>query len=291
MPELPEVETIKRDLERVVSGKKIKNIEISVGKLIKGLTAEELIKRIKGKTFKRVFRRGKYLIFSLSSGEYLVVHLKLTGQLIYGGRDKRSRITFSLSDGKYLNFNDQRLFGEVRLVKEWEEVSGIKEMGIEPLGRDFTPSLFQKMLAGRKTKVKPLLMEQNFLAGIGNIYAQESLFRAKIHPQRPANKLKEREVKDLYSSLQAVLGEAIDKRGSSVDAYLDAKGERGGFDSCLEVYGREGKPCLKCGERIVKVKLGGRGTCFCPRCQSTVDSPRSTVHRRETRGGGKRDSP
>lgn len=267
MPELPEVETIKRDLERVVSKKKIKNIEISVGKLIKGLTAEELIKRIKGKTFKRVFRRGKYLIFSLSSGEYLVVHLKLTGQLIYGGRDKRSRITFSLSDGKYLNFNDQRLFGEVRLVKEWEEVSGIKKLGVEPLGRDFTPSLFQKMLAGRKTKVKPLLMEQNFLAGIGNIYAQESLFRAKIHPQRPANKLKEREVKDLYSSLQAVLKEAVDKRGSSVDTYLDAKGERGGFDSCLEVYGREGKPCLKCGERIVKVKLGGRGTCFCPRCQ------------------------
>jgi len=270
VPELPEVETIKRDLERVVSEKKIKDIEISVGKLIKEPRAEELTKRIKGKTFKGVFRRGKYLIFSLSSGEYLVVHLKLTGQLIYGERDKRSRITFFLSDGKYLNFNDQRLFGEVRLVKEWEETPGIKKMGVEPLGRDFTPSLFQKMLAGRKTKVKPLLMEQSFLAGIGNIYAQESLFRAKIHPGRPANKLKEKEVKELYSSLRAVLEEAINKRGSSVDTYLDAKGERGGFDSYLQVYGREGSPCVRCGKGIVKVELGGRGTCFCPRCQSTA---------------------
>lgn len=268
MPELPEVETIRRDLIRDVKGKKIKDVEVLNPKVIKEPKPVQFRKRIKGATFQDLLRRAKVLAVKLSSGDYLVVHLRMTGQLIYSAqREEKARVILCLSNGKYLNFNDQRLFAELRLVKDWQKLKFVQELGIEPLEKEFTARRFKDMLEGRKTKIKPLLMEQTFIAGIGNLYAQEALFLAGILPERAANKLKDDEIKKLHRAIQKVLQEGIQCRGSSVDNYVNGRGEQGKYHLRLKVYGREGSPCAKCKGKIKKISLGGRGTCFCPRCQ------------------------
>ncbi len=268
MPELPEVETIRLDLIRDAKGKKIKDVEILNPKVIKEPRPAEFRRRLKGRTFEDFLRRAKVLAARLSSGDYLVVHLRMTGQLIYATKkEEKARVIFVLSDGKYLNFNDQRLFAELRLVKDWQKLKFVQALGIEPLEKEFTAQKFKQMLSDKKTRIKPLLMDQTFIAGIGNLYAQEALFLAGILPTRPANKLKDQEVKKLHGAIQKVLREGIRYRGSSVDDYVNGRGERGSYHLRLKVYGREGEPCAKCKTRIKKIALGGRGTCFCPRCQ------------------------
>ena len=268
MPELPEVETIRRDLMADVKGKKIKDVEIINPKVVKQPKPLEFKNRIKGKTFQDFLRRAKVLAIKLSSGEYLVVHLRMTGQLIYAKcRQEKARVIFILANGYFLNFNDQRLFAELRLVQDWLKLPFVQSLGIEPLAQEFTLVKFQNMLQGRKTKIKPLLMDQSFIAGIGNLYAQEALFWAGILPQRAANKLTKSEIKKLYSAIQKVLHEGIQYRGSSVDNYVNGRGNRGSYHLRLMVYDRKDQPCLKCKTKIKKVSLGGRGTCFCPKCQ------------------------
>jgi formamidopyrimidine-DNA glycosylase len=267
MPELPEVGTIRRDLENDLIGLKIKDIKINTPKIIKYPTPEILRNQIKGLEFKQILRRGKNLILVLSAGKQLLIHLKMTGQLIYGQELKQARVCFILSNGQYLNFNDTRLFGSIRLVDDWKKAKGIVDMGPEPLGQDFTVETLKEILSRKKTKVKPLLMDQSFIAGIGNIYAQEALFRAGIHPERPANSLTKEEVKKLFLEIQKVLNEAIQCRGSSIDDYVDAKGQKGGFEKYHQVYGLNGRSCYKCNTVIKKIELAGRGTCFCPKCQ------------------------
>ncbi len=268
MPELPEVETIKQDLKKKILDKAIKEIEVNTAKVIKEpAKISEFRKQIKGERFKEILRRGKVLIFSLSSGKYMVAHMKLTGQFIYGAKDKVSRVNFQLSDGKYLNFNDQRLFAELRLVKNFKEIPLIKKMGPEPLEGSFTEEKFKEMLRIRRTLIKPLLMDQAFLAGIGNIYAVEVLFRAGINPKRKASTLKSREASRLFTQIKKVLNEAIKYRGASVDTYRDVQGEKGSFEKRLQVYSRGGKPCFRCKGPIKRIALGGRGTYFCPKCQ------------------------
>ena len=196
------------------------------------------------------------------------MHLRMTGQLIYSAeREEKARVILCLSDGKYLNFNDQRLFAELRLVKDWQKLKFVQELGIEPLEKQFSARRFKDMLDGKKTKIKPLLMDQTFIAGIGNLYAQEALFLAGILPERAANKLKDDEIKKLHRAIQKVLQEGIQYRGSSVDNYVNGRGEQGKYHLRLKVYGREGSSCAKCKGKIKKISLGGRGTCFCPRCQ------------------------
>ncbi|HCJ66076.1 MAG TPA: DNA-formamidopyrimidine glycosylase, partial [Elusimicrobia bacterium] len=197
----------------------------------------------------------------------LVFHLKLTGQLIYGTPDKKSRIIFCFDNGKCLNFLDQRRFAELRLTNEWNKEKGIIDMGPEPFDKSFNLEKFRCMLGSKKTKIKPLLMDQNFLAGVGNIYAQEVLFRVGIHPERPVNKLRTQEVENLYSAIKGVLLEAIKYRGSSVDAYVDTQGKKGGMEQRLKVYGRAGQSCQNCGTLLKEMKLAGRGTTYCPKCQ------------------------
>ncbi len=266
MPELPEVETIRRDLEKVVIGKKIEKIELLDHKLIRGIKPELFIKEVEKTIINRILRRGKYLIFVLSNGEFLVFHLKLTGQLIYGSADRRSRIIFHFKDN-CMNFLDLRRFAELRLSNDWTKEKGIVGMGPEPFDRDFTLEKFQYMLSKKKTKIKPLLMDQNFLAGVGNIYAQEALFRIGVHPERLTNKLRPEEIKNLYQAIKDVLNEAIKYRGSSVDAYVDTQGRKGQMETRLRVYGRGGQPCINCKTPLKEIKLGGRGTTFCPQCQ------------------------
>jgi len=268
MPELPEVETIRRDLIRDVKGKRIKDVEILNPKVIKEPKPVEFKKRLKGATFKDFLRRGKLLAMELSSGDYLVAHLRMTGQLIYSAKkEEKARVILCLSGGNYLNFNDQRLFAELRLVCDWQKLKFVQELGPEPLEKEFTAQKFKQILTAKKAKIKPLLMDQTFIAGIGNLYAQEALFSAGILPTRPANKLKDKEIKKLHATIQKVLREGIRYRGSSVDNYVNGRGNPGAYHLRLKVYGREGKPCVKCKTKIKKINLGGRGTCFCPKCQ------------------------
>ncbi|KPK97748.1 MAG: hypothetical protein AMJ95_07570 [Omnitrophica WOR_2 bacterium SM23_72] len=265
MPELPEVETIKRELERVVLGKKITEVIVHNPYVIKQPERRAFIKGLQNATIKNILRKGKLLILELSSGKSLAIHLKMTGQLIYPGSAKTSRVSFKLSDGKMLDFLDRRLLGELRLIDDWRELGFIQELGPEPF--DLSVARFSQMLASRKTKIKPLLMDQTFISGIGNLYAAEALFRARIHPERISASLSEKEKERLFQEISKTLQEAIKFKGSSVDQYVQLNGTRGDYVRHHKVYDRQGEPCLNCKTPIKRISLAGRGTYFCPHCQ------------------------
>ncbi|MFA4889728.1 MAG: DNA-formamidopyrimidine glycosylase [Candidatus Omnitrophota bacterium] len=265
MPELPEVETIKRELEKVILGKKIIEVCVQHPKVIREPTVEKFKKGLTGVTIKNILRKAKLLVLELSNGKALAIHLKMSGQLVYAGSGKGSRVSFHLSDGKVLDFNDQRLFAELRLVDDWRSLKFVQGLGPEPF--DISLGQFQQMLSQKKTKIKPLLMDQTFLAGIGNLYAAEALFRARINPWRPANNLSTKEKALLFKEIKDTLSEAIEHKGSSVDQYVRLSGSPGGYARFHKVYGRQGLPCLVCKTAIKRIALGGRGTYFCPKCQ------------------------
>ncbi len=265
MPELPEVETIKKELEKIIVGKKIVEVCVHHPAVVREPSVKEFKKGLEGVRIKNVLRRAKVLILELSNGKSLVIHLKMTGQLVYPGDAKKSRVSFRLSNGKSLDFNDQRLFGELRLRDDWKTLKFIQGLGPEPF--DITPDKFKQMLENKKTKIKPLLMDQAFISGIGNLYASEILFRSKIHPERPANSLADKEKEALFRQAREVLNEAIRYGGSSIDDYVRLSGKQGNYVSQHQVYGRQDKPCLFCKTLIEKNSLGGRGTYFCPKCQ------------------------
>jgi len=265
VPELPEVETIKRELNKSILGKKIAGVIIKNPKVIKEPEKDKFIKGLKSAVIKNILRKGKGLIFELSNGKSLVVHLRMTGQLIYPGTSAQARVGFKLSDGKLLDFNDRRLLGELRLVDNWRDIKFFKELGPEVF--DLTSDKFSQMLLSKTTKIKPLLMDQTFIAGVGNLYAAESLFRARIHPARAAKSLSNKEKQALYKEIKNTLSEAIRHKGSSLDQYVHLSGERGNYAKYHKVYDRKGEPCVKCKSKIERISLGGRGTYFCPRCQ------------------------
>ncbi|MFC1709306.1 bifunctional DNA-formamidopyrimidine glycosylase/DNA-(apurinic or apyrimidinic site) lyase [Candidatus Omnitrophota bacterium] len=265
MPELPEVETIRRQLQRSVLGKKIIEATVKKPKIIKEPSVNSFKKGIKGSTIKKIIRRAKILIFELSSKKSLVVHLRMTGQLIYPGDGKKSRVTFKLSNRKLLDYNDRRMLGELRLLDDWRNLKFIKQLGPEPY--DLTKEEFSKMLSEKKTKIKPLLLDQTFISGVGNIYAAEALFKSKIHPLRPAASLTPKEKKELFINIKHILDDAIKHKGSSVDQYLTASGEKGSYSDHHKVYDRQGETCFTCKSTIKRIALGGRGTYFCGRCQ------------------------
>ena len=286
MPELPEVETIKEDLRNVIKGKRIKKVEVRLARAIKNTSGKRFVQELKGDTFKSLSRRGKYLIFSLKSGRSLVIHLGMTGRLIYSRTNegisdynqKFSRVIFSL-DKEILRFVDMRGFGGLYLILEGglEGFARLTALGPEPLSREFTPQVFKDSLKRHKARIKPLLLNQQFLAGLGNIYASESLYGARISPLRRADSLSDKEVKRLHSAIQKVLIGAIANHGASIDtSYVDTKGRKGSYQFKLKVYRREGEKCLRCAryqmvpgcEGIVKrIKQNNRSTYFCPHCQ------------------------
>lgn len=265
MPELPEVETIKRELEKVVLGKRITGVVIHNPRVIRQPSPEKFKKELTGLSIKHILRKAKLLIIELSNGRALAIHLKMTGQLVYPGDGRAARVSFRLSDGKTLDFNDRRLFAELRLLDDWRELKFIKGLGPEPF--DVSPAQFKKMLDARKTKIKPLLMDQTFISGVGNLYAAEALFRARIDPAKSASSLSESQKESLLKEIKDTLDEAIRCKGSSIDQYVRLTGEPGGYVKHHKVYGREGKPCLVCKAPVKRIALGGRGTYFCPRCQ------------------------
>ena len=189
----------------------------------------------------------------------------MTGQLVYPGNGKTSRVSFKFSDGKYLDFFDQRLFADLRLLDDWKELPFIQSLGPEPF--NISAEQFKDMLSKKKTKIKPLIMDQTFISGVGNLYAAEALFRAKIDPKRPASSLSDKESALLLKETQATLREAIVHKGSSVDNYVQLTGLPGGYVKYHKVYDREGKPCIMCKTPIKRIALAGRGTYFCFKCQ------------------------
>ena len=270
MPELPEVETIKRELDKIIIGKKIADIIVNNPKVIREPKKEKFIKELKNVKIKKIIRKGKLLIFELSSGKSLTIHLKMTGQLVYPRQGevnpgKATRVSFKLSNGKILDFNDTRLFGELRLLNNWQDLKFIKELGPEPF--DLSVDEFKKLLKKRKTKIKVLIMDQKIISGIGNLYASEALFRAKIDPRRPANKLSDKEKDLLFKEIKNTLSEAIKHGGSSVDDYVQVSGRPGNYAKYHKVYDRAGEKCYKCGGKVKRIVLGGRGTYFCSKCQ------------------------
>ena len=266
MPELPEVETICLQLKEKILNKKIEDVIVKDKRVIKGISSQCLQKEVKGGVIKDILRRGKVLIILLDKNKSLVVHLRISGWLILSENiEKFARVVFKLDDRRILNFCDRRVLGEIKLVEDWRTLSIIKQMGPEPLS--LSKEEFIALFTSKKTKIKPLLMDQEFIAGVGNVYAQESLFCAGIHPERRVDKLKKEELEKLYSCLISILKEAIKRKGSSVDSYRQIDGKEGEYIPFLKVYQRENEACLVCKTPIKRKVIGGRGTYFCPRCQ------------------------
>jgi len=284
MPELPEVEIIRKGLSRLIVGKKILSITASSPKQVQPSLAA-VKKAITGARIRKIKRRAKLLQIVLSNGQVLVVHLKLTGRLLVreknAPRDKWQQVVFELKGkGKNLElrFCDLRKFGFIRLVRDKKELEKLfSEFGPEPLvgkassgftkEQVLTLEKFKKILGSTSRPVKVLLMDQKKISGIGNIYASEALFLARINPSRPADKIKEDEAKELFKAISKVLKKGIRYKGASDQYFLDVRGEKGSYQEHFLVYNREGEKCFNCQDKIKKIKLGGRGTYFCPSCQ------------------------
>jgi len=280
MPELPEVETVVRGLRQTVVGRKIRKVEtnapaasIVVGESFKG---KSFSKVLSGKTIQDVSRRGKNILINLSDDITLWSHLKMTGRFLYvpskSPVQKHDLAVFDFEKTKgnsenHLRFNDTRRFGRLRLYRtsEVKNQKGIKELGPEPL--EILPSEFVKLFRSTKRMVKPALLDQSFIAGIGNIYADESLFHAKIHPKKRTDKISTERLLELHKHIKRILNKAINHMGTSVDSYQGVNGQPGSFQKYLEAYGRESQPCKFCGHKIVREKIGSRSAHYCPRCQ------------------------
>ena len=271
MPELPEVETIRLTLLPKLVGRKICSGEILHEKMVLGNTPVEFLSWISERTITALRRRGKYLLLELSEGLIVGVHLRMTGRLSVEKTDcpiaKATYFRLLLDNGTELRFNDQRKFGKVFVFEKGNPPAALKKIGPEPLSPEFTVSVMQKQFGRRKLAVKKALLNQEIIAGIGNIYADEALFVAEIHPARPVNSLTEIEVDALFQAVRQVLREGIENRGTTFRDYRDGEGRLGSYQNKLRVYGQKGKKCPKCGGQIVKMNFGGRGTHFCPLCQ------------------------
>lgn len=280
MPELPEVETIVRDIAPSVVGHQFTGVEVRWGGSLVNLTEEGLVKALTGKRVRQVSRRGKFVVIDLSDDNKLVIHLAMTGRLLLrpsgSPEDRFTRITFALDNGQEIRFADARKFGRVRVLSPQQYGEEIdRRLGPEPLSQDFKLEQFREALRARSTRIKVLLLDQRFLAGLGNIYADEALFEARINPNRPAHSLSDREIKLLYEAIRHVLASGIRDRGTTFDAYLDAFGRAGSHQLRLNVYQQAGKPCPRCGTPIVREVIAGRSAHFCPRCQPRATGPAS----------------
>jgi formamidopyrimidine-DNA glycosylase len=244
-------------------------------KVIKIPDPEQFKKVILDKKITKINRRGKYLLIDLSEKYTLMVHLRMTGRLTYSEKDtplaKHTHVIFTLSDGCQLRFNDTRQFGRLWLVPTaaLEDLAGFKDLGVEPLDDQFTRDYLKKELRRRHTRIKPLLLDQTFIAGLGNIYTDEALHRARINPERLSTTLTPHEIARLYHAIREVLQEGIENRGTTVRDFIDGNGRAGSYQELLRVYGREGEPCHRCNQAIVRKKVGGRSSYYCPHCQKT----------------------
>jgi formamidopyrimidine-DNA glycosylase len=269
LPELPEVETVKNELAPHIIGRKITDVILLWPGLVKEPSPEEFRFRIIGQKITGITRRGKYLLISLSSGDSLIVHLKMTGSLLVQPDSteppRYARAIFHLDNDTDVVFRDPRKFGVLRLVKDKESVIG--KLGPEPFDEKFTPKLLGDILLKRKAPIKALLTDQNLIAGIGSMYADEVLFATKIHPTRPGDSLTEKELRALHKEIRRILSEGIKNKGASVDTYYRPDGSRGTAHMQFKVAHHFKEPCHTCGTPIERIRVRGRGSYFCPKCQ------------------------
>lgn len=283
MPELPEVETIRRDLEANLLHKEIASVTVRLPKITKNGT-KDFTNFLIGQKFTAVKRRGKLLILDINNNLHLTCHLRMTGQLIYQDKTKitagghsdpgfgpelfngNSHIEIKFTDGSTLFFNDLRQFGYMHIVNVKGLENVLEPFGLEPLEPEFTLHAFTEILP-QKRNIKAFLLDQHYVAGIGNIYADETLFSSGINPQRKTGSLTPEEIKKLHHHIIRILNLAVEQRGTTFNDYVDGKGNKGSFLNYLNVYGRDGKPCNVCGTKLEKSVVAGRGTRHCPKCQ------------------------
>ena len=269
MPELPEVETVKNELLPYISGRCITGITLFWEGIVRQPSVAEFRSRIIGQVITGIARQGKYLLVGLSSGDLLIIHLKMTGALLIGQDSSEppryTRAIIHLDEGTSIFFRDPRKFGLMRLVKDKDSIVG--KLGPEPLEADFTPELLARLLARRTAPIKALLCDQHLIAGIGNMYADETLFAARVHPLRAGGSLSQEEIERLHSAIQRILWAAIGNKGASVNTYFRPDGSPGTAHFEFKVAHGIGKTCPDCGTPIERIVVRNRGTYFCPRCQ------------------------
>lgn len=279
MPELPEVQTIISDLLPLLRGRTIADVRLAWPKAVQAPDVEGFITGLLGQRIAGVERRGKYIVFALAGGRHLVLHLKMTGALLWRRAadppDRFTQTVFALDDGHELRFTDVRKFGRLWLVDDLREA--LPALGPEPLDGAFTAARLAQALRGRRAPIKACLCDQGVVAGVGNIYADEALFLAGVHPLRQAGDLRRVEVARLRDAVVAVLEQGIRNRGTSFDTYRDGHGNKGSNQLAVNVYQRKGQPCTRCGTPVQRTLVGQRSAHFCPRCQ-----PRRTG---KTKGG------
>ena len=287
MPELPEVETVVRQLEPEVEGHRIERLEVLDERWSRPVPPGKLGDAVGGSAIEHLGRRGKYILMGLDGERTLVMHLRMTGNLIlregdemldpsegrrlYEGErsteERHLRARFVLDDGRELWFTDPRRFGEAFLIEDSRLEARFAKLGLEPFSPEFTAKALGEMAAGRTAPLKSFLLDQSGVAGVGNIYADEALFRARLHPLSPAGSMKPEHLEALRDAVVAALEAGIDAGGSSIDDYRDARGEKGTMQNELLVHTREGEDCPRCGGTIARIVVGGRSTYFCPSCQ------------------------
>jgi formamidopyrimidine-DNA glycosylase len=274
VPELPETETIARDLDRAIAGRRVTGVRVIKSDVLREVGARAFARRIDGAAVDRVWRRAKLVVLELSTGDRIVVQPRFTGALLIDSGElpeqerKYSTIQWSLDDGRVLHYRDIRRLGTVTLMNSARFADYTSGLGVEPLDPAFTASHLSEILSGSRQAIKKVLMDQRVLAGVGNIYANEALWRAGIDPSRTANRVTTEEASALRDSIVAVLTESIAHRGTSFRDYVDASGGRGGFVEHLAAYGRAGEACLRCGATLIGTHaIDGRTTVLCARCQ------------------------
>lgn len=271
MPELPEVETVRRSVESRIAHKSIRSVEVHNSDVLDGVSSADFCTLLLDNAVGKMERRGKYLIFCLESGEKIILHLRMTGQLICFDEDfkedKHCHVVVRFDRGGFY-YRDVRRFGRFCLIGSGGKTQiGMEQLGYEPMDRKFTVNYVRDGVAGRHCSVKSRILDQHFIAGIGNIYADEILFAARIHPERRCCDLTNCQIRRLKKASETVLAEAIEHRGTTFSDFRDGYGEIGGHQEHLSVFHRDGEPCPVCGTTIEKIKCGGRTTSFCPKCQ------------------------
>lgn len=274
MPELPEVETVARQVRPRLVGRTIERVHVRWSRTLGGSAPRAFARAVEGARFTRVERRGKFIVFELARAGapagFLVGHLRMTGRMLVepapAAAPAYERVAFELDDGRRFSFLDVRKFGRLVHAARAEEVLG--ELGPEPLGAECSAEWFARSLRARARRVKPLLLDQAFVAGLGNIYVDESLHAARVHPLARSDRLPRERAHALWSAMRATLSAAIEREGSSFDAfYRTPEGKPGSYQDAFRVYGRAGEPCPSCGGAIRRIVVGQRGTHYCPRCQ------------------------
>ena len=276
MPELPEVETVRARLEPVLVGRRFDRVEIFDPRVTRPVEPREVAAELEGEVVAAVERRGKYLIVRFETGRVLLIHLRMTGTMRHESNgapehDPHLRVVVTLDDGSDVSYRDVRRFGTWLLLEPGAETEYLAErLGEEPLTRAFTPASLAARFDRRRAPVKAALLDQRAAAGMGNIYADEALWRAQIHPLRPAGDLDEAELKRLHKAVRDALKAGIARQGTTLRDYRTPDGAEGRMQTALRVYGREGEPCYRCGDQIGKTRAAGRGTLYCPSCQPLV---------------------